>query len=137
MRRVSFCAALALSLLPACAAHRTGTLAPASESAPVQTAPADCPPPTQGTVDFQTQVLPLMMKRCAPCHFPGGKMYERLPFDREHTIRELGARLFTRIEREDEQALLLRFFAQKSEAAGVEAKTAPPPWSSTATAPCL
>lgn len=64
-----------------------------------------------------------MVKRCSPCHFPGGKMYDRLPFDSPQTLRELGTRLFTRIKEQDEQALLLRFFAQDSRAEG---SAAPP-----------
>ena len=65
-----------------------------------------------------------MVKRCSPCHFPGGKMYDRLPFDSPQTLRELGTRLFTRIKEQDEQALLLRFFAQDSRAEGSAAPAA-------------
>jgi len=39
-------------------------------------------------------------------------MYDRLPFDRVATIRDLGTKLFTRIKAEDEQALIRRFLAQ-------------------------
>jgi hypothetical protein len=41
-------------------------------------------------------------------------MYERLPFDRAETIHRLGAKLFTRIKAEDEQAVIRRFLAQGS-----------------------
>src|SRR5262245_31219154 len=99
---------------------------PAAAAAPValaaQAPPAppsgDCPVPAEGPTDFQSQVLPLMLKRCSPCHFPGGKMYDRLPFDKAQTLRELGTRLFTRIKQPDEQALLVRFLAQESTPAG-------------------
>ena len=63
-------------------------------------------------VDFAREVRPIFEKRCQPCHFPGGKMYERLPFDRAATIQALGEKLFTRIKAEDEQALIRRFLAQ-------------------------
>ena len=63
-------------------------------------------------VDFARDIQPILASRCQPCHFPGGKMYERRPFDRASTIRDLGTKLFTRIKAEDEQALIRRFLAQ-------------------------
>ena len=101
--------------------HASVSAAPAASTVPASTS---CPVPAEGRVDFQSQVLPLMVKRCSPCHFPGGKMYDRLPFDSPQTLRELGTRLFTRIERQDEQALLLRFFAQESSPEGPAAPSA-------------
>jgi hypothetical protein len=65
-----------------------------------------------GGVDFATQVRPILEARCQPCHFPGGKMYARLPFDRAETILTLREKLFTRIKDEDEQRLLREFLAQ-------------------------
>lgn len=64
-------------------------------------------------VDFQRDIQPILTARCQPCHFPGGVMYTRLPFDQAGTIRELGTRLFTRIRGEKEQALLKAFLAQQ------------------------
>jgi hypothetical protein len=69
---------------------------------------------TAAAADFAHDVRPILEKRCQPCHFEGGKMYERLPFDRAETIQRLGARLFTRIKAEDEQAVIRRFLAQGS-----------------------
>ena len=63
-------------------------------------------------VDFARDVRPIMETRCQPCHFTGGKMYERLPFDKPETIRDLGERLFTRIKAENEQAVIRQFLAQ-------------------------
>jgi hypothetical protein len=61
--------------------------------------------------DFARDVRPILEQRCRPCHFEGGKMYERLPFDRPETIRTLGTKLYTRIKAEDEQAVIRRFLA--------------------------
>src|SRR5436853_7482635 len=47
----------------------------------------------QTKVDFNTQIRPLLESRCTPCHFAGGKVYERLPFDRSETIKKLGTKL--------------------------------------------
>jgi len=39
-------------------------------------------------------------------------MYDRLPFDRPETIRQLGPKLFTRIKDEGSQATIRRFLDQ-------------------------
>jgi hypothetical protein len=81
-----------------------GVQQPAS-FAPSVTAPA--------RIDFATQIRPILEARCQPCHFRGGKMYERLPFDRPETVKTLGTKLFTRIKDEKEQALIRQFLAQQ------------------------
>jgi uncharacterized membrane protein len=64
-------------------------------------------------VDFTTRIRPIFESRCMPCHFAGGKMYERLPFDRAKTITLLGEKLFSRIKDEHEQRLIREFLAQQ------------------------
>ncbi len=64
-------------------------------------------------VDFKTEVRPMLEERCQPCHFAGGKMYTRLPFDRPETIVKLGTKLFTRIHDEKQREVIRRFLAQK------------------------
>jgi hypothetical protein len=63
-------------------------------------------------VDFDTDVKPILEARCQPCHFPGGVMYERRPFDRPETITALGTKLFTRLKDEGEQQVVREFLAQ-------------------------
>ena len=63
-------------------------------------------------VDFDTQLKPIFQSKCMPCHFSGGKMYDRLPFDNPATIRKLGTRLFTRIKEENERRLIEDFLTQ-------------------------
>jgi uncharacterized membrane protein len=63
-------------------------------------------------IDFDTQVKPILQARCQPCHFAGGSMYQRLPFDRPRTIQGLGTKLFTRIEDEKERRVIREFLAQ-------------------------
>jgi hypothetical protein len=65
-----------------------------------------------GRVDFETQLKPIFQSKCMPCHFSGGKMYDRLPFDNPATIRKLGTRLFTRIKDEDNRRLIEDFLRQ-------------------------
>jgi hypothetical protein len=59
--------------------------------------------------DFATEIQPIFKARCQPCHFQGGKVYDRLPFDRPETITKLGTKLFTRIKDEKEQRLIREF----------------------------
>jgi len=60
---------------------------------------------------FETKIKPILTERCQPCHFTGGKMYAKLPFDDPKTVRALGVKLFTRIKDEKEQALFRAFFS--------------------------
>jgi hypothetical protein len=68
--------------------------------------------PVVKPVEFARDVRPILESRCQPCHFEGGRMYERLPFDRAETIRQLGPKLFTRIKDEESQATIRRFLSQ-------------------------
>jgi hypothetical protein len=63
-------------------------------------------------VDFDTQLKPVFKSKCTPCHFEGGQMYDRLPFDKPETIKKLGARLFSRIKEKDERQLIEDFLTQ-------------------------
>jgi len=63
-------------------------------------------------IDFETQLKPIFKSKCMPCHFSGGQMYDRLPFDKPETIRKLGARLYTRIKENNDRRLLEDFLAQ-------------------------
>lgn len=64
-------------------------------------------------VDFATQIRPILEAKCQNCHFKGGTMYQRLPFDRPETIKALGTKLFTRIKDENERRLIRTFLEQK------------------------
>jgi hypothetical protein len=63
-------------------------------------------------IDFDTQIQPIFKSKCMPCHFNGGQMYDRLPFDKPETIRKLGTKLFTRIKDEDSRRLIDEFLTQ-------------------------
>lgn len=63
--------------------------------------------------DFKSDIRPILEQHCQPCHFPGGKMYQRLPFDRPQTIVRLGTKLFTRIRNEKEREVIRRFLEQE------------------------
>ena len=64
------------------------------------------------TIDFTSQVQPIFIKNCSPCHFTGGKMYERMPFDKDTTIINHEKGILKRIKG-DENVLLKAFIQQK------------------------
>ena len=107
-RRLAWVALAIASCAPARPAPQAKTRPAAIRaSAPVPTLAALRP------VSFETQIRPILEKRCQPCHFTGGKMYARMPFDRPQTIRTLGEKMFTRIKDPKEQAVLRAFLAQE------------------------
>ena len=61
--------------------------------------------------DFDREIKPILQK-CQPCHFPGGKVYDKMPFDKPETITRLGTKMFTRIKDEKEQRLIREFLDQ-------------------------
>ena len=100
------------------AAPEPATEPPESPPAPENPAPETpaetvAAPAVAPAVDFAADLRPILEANCRPCHFGGGKMYDRLPFDRPETIRSLGTKLFTRIRDEGEQALFRAFLAQE------------------------
>jgi len=62
--------------------------------------------------DFGKEIKPIFQARCQPCHFSGGQVYDKMPFDKPETITRLGTKLFTRIKDEKEQRLIREFVAQ-------------------------
>jgi hypothetical protein len=75
--------------------------------------PHGCNETTPARIEFATQIRPIFESSCQPCHFNGGTMYERLPFDRPETIKSLGPKLFTRIKDEDKRRVIREFLAQE------------------------
>jgi hypothetical protein len=90
-----------------------GFASPSGSTSMASSAAAATPRGEKTPVDFDTQVKPIFKSKCMPCHFNGGQMYDRLPFDKPDTIRKLGHRLFTRIKQEDERRLIEEFLTQQ------------------------
>src|SRR5215470_5926847 len=63
---------------------------------------------------FASDIRPILESSCQPCHFQGGKMYEKLPFDKPETITKLGTKLFTRIKDENQQRVIREFLSEQS-----------------------
>jgi hypothetical protein len=64
------------------------------------------------TVYFKRTIQPIFQQHCNPCHFPGGKMYEKLPFDKAETIVTHESGIMKRIKNEDEMILIRQFIAR-------------------------
>lgn len=71
-------------------------------------------PLTKTPVDFKTQVQPILVKNCSPCHFPGGKLYEKLPFDKAEIITSHEKGIIKRINDETEKKIIRLFIEQKN-----------------------
>jgi pimeloyl-ACP methyl ester carboxylesterase len=54
---------------------------------------------------FRETVQPLLAQRCTPCHFPGGVMYGRIPFDDPEAVRSHEAGVLRRLKGEDRDAV--------------------------------
>jgi hypothetical protein len=60
----------------------------------------------------QPEAMAILERKCQPCHFQGGKMYAKLPFDEPETIYRLGEKLFTRIKDPHEREVIRAFLAK-------------------------
>jgi hypothetical protein len=86
------------TLIPRCAARRTGNVTP-------RVSP---PPPVkleQVSDPFQTTIRPILSERCGACHDPGGKMHARLPFDDPHVVASHHEKVLRRLKGADREAL--------------------------------
>jgi hypothetical protein len=86
---------------PACPsrARETAPVPAKTETAPRKAAIAPTKPDP-----FVATVRPVLVARCAPCHEPGGKMYEKLPFDRPETLSLHREGALRRLKGEDRAA---------------------------------
>ena len=107
MRIVLGLVAVVLLLVESGGAAKPSGMPNVTKPARVSTSAAE-----KARVDFDTQVKPIFKSKCMPCHFSGGQMYDRLPFDKPETIRKLGVKVFTRIKAEDERRLIEDFLSQ-------------------------
>jgi hypothetical protein len=55
---------------------------------------------------FATTVRPILVAHCTPCHEPGGKMYDRLPFDRAETIASHRDGVLRRLKGDDRETVV-------------------------------
>ena len=63
-------------------------------------------------IDFEKEVLPVLVEHCSPCHFTGGKMYDQLPFDKEATLIKNADKILKRVEKDEKKAIVKEFLLQ-------------------------
>jgi hypothetical protein len=64
-------------------------------------------------VSLQDELFKAKQAMAETCHFPGGKVYDKMPFDQPETITRLGEKLLTRIKDEKEQRLIHAFLRNR------------------------
>ena len=120
---------LTLALLAACLAAPPGDTAVPDPPVPAEQdaagpSPRPWPPPrplaaepapASPMTDAWPPVARALENRCHPCHFPGGEMYERMPFDDPVTVRAHGPGIGKRLEG-DELAALQVLLAEQGRA---------------------
>jgi hypothetical protein len=75
-------------------------------AAPPTALPSPSPPPEPTAVPdlFAGSVRPILKSHCAPCHEPGGRLYDRLPFDNSRVVSSHAAGILRRLKGEDRAA---------------------------------
>ena len=63
-------------------------------------------------VNFEKEILPIFQSKCNPCHFPGGKMYAKMPFDSSSTILQHREGILRRIKDEKQNSLLRKYIEE-------------------------
>jgi hypothetical protein len=54
---------------------------------------------------FRKTIQPILSARCGQCHDPGGRMYDRLPFDDPQVVSSHSAGILRRLKGEDRAAV--------------------------------
>jgi hypothetical protein len=78
----------------------------APTAAPPTALPSPSPPPAPTAVPdlFAGAVRPILKTHCAPCHEPGGRLYDRLPFDDARVVSSHSPGILRRLKGEDRAA---------------------------------
>jgi hypothetical protein len=66
--------------------------------------PSPPPAPTAAPDLFAAAVRPILKAHCAPCHEPGGRLYDRLPFDNSRVVSSHSPGILRRLKGEDRTA---------------------------------
>lgn len=64
------------------------------------------------SIAFKAELMPLLQKKCSPCHFAGGKMYAKMPFDRSATIAIHSAGMLKRLNDDNDKKVLEKYIRE-------------------------
>lgn len=106
---------LLLTIITSMGLYPTCRVSQVEKTMPVSTA-VTAPMTDTATIDFVKQIQPILSTRCSPCHFTGGKMYEKMPFDKAATILEPAFKpgILKRIRDTKENELIRQFIEQQA-----------------------
>jgi hypothetical protein len=104
---------LATLLAAACRTAADPPPPPAAPAPAATPAPPAAPTTASEAISFETSVKPLLARTCTPCHVPGGRMYERMPFDRPETLLSHKDGVLRRLKNPDDHQLMERWFAEQ------------------------
>ena len=63
------------------------------------------------SIGFASHIMPLLQQKCSPCHFEGGKMHAKMPFDKASTLISHETGILKRFS--DEEKMLLQKFIRE------------------------
>lgn len=67
-------------------------------------------------LDFAIHVVPILEKKCSPCHFTGGKMFASMPFDQDTTIIQHESGILKRFS--DDEFTIIKTFIEQNKNSG-------------------
>jgi hypothetical protein len=78
-----------------------------NETVPVASQPSQSQPskPAENNSNFD-EVKSMLSRNCTPCHEPGGKMYEKLPFDNPEAVRANSSPILRRIDKPEDKWIM-------------------------------
>lgn len=88
---------LGIAIFLSCLALRPGYSGPERQDPPSK--------PAAKQDLFVSSVRPILVQHCAPCHEPGGKLYDRLPFDQSQVVASHAAGVLKRLKGADREAV--------------------------------
>jgi hypothetical protein len=87
-----------------CSEHKTLIPNEGSQIAPPTTQSQTVEPEKKS--DGFVEVKLMLSRNCTPCHEPGGKMYEKLPFDNAEAVRSHSSSIMRRIDKPEDKKLM-------------------------------
>ena len=57
-------------------------------------------------ITYQKDIVPLLKSNCRPCHYPGGTVFKKLPFEEYVVVKKLGIKLNTRLKENSRKKII-------------------------------
>lgn len=98
-----------LAFLAAYSCYRPGKQTPITEAKDTATTQSV---QIEARLSFEKDIQPILQSNCTPCHFTGGKMYEKMPFDKPKTIIDHREGILRRMKGEEKEKIV-KFITQE------------------------